>query len=315
MSFPTPDNVGRPRRGVWSRLQSGVVFAAAGFMLGISVLSLAVPLTSVKAVVIKLAMGVVISVFGFLIGLLLSRRIALWGLAIAVAIAIPTLEGIFTARAAINALKTKPSNSSISSGAFSIVLSDIPRPVVMTLPEGFRLAATPDEKAKRERYLNFFRLNPAYKGSYEEVLLKDWSQDNPRPQIVVSTIQAARADQGSIGSDAWAKLKQEFESANSEEIKRLRAEFRNKLRDSSSVGLSMEETAFSSTKSADPNAVILLSRNQVQASGLSLDDLTARKIIYHNGYLITVDVVVAADRPDALNELQRLAEAVRIHEI
>lgn len=315
MSSPTPDDVSRPHRGLWSRLQSGVICAAAGFMLGISVLSLAVPLTSVKAVLIKLAMGVIIGTIGFLVGLLLSRRIALWSLGIAVATAIPTLQGISAARTDLNALKAKTSNSSISSGAFSIVLSDIPRPVVMSLPEGFRLAATPNEKAKRVRLLNFFRLNPAYKGSYEEVLLQDWSPENPRPQVVVSTIQAARADQGSIGPAAWSQLKQEFESANSEEVKRLREEFRNKFRGSSSVGFSMEETAFSNTQSADPNAVILLSRNQLQADGLSFDDLTARKIIYHNGYLVTVDVVVAADRPDALNELQRFIEAVRIQEI
>jgi hypothetical protein len=100
-----------------------------------------------------------------------------------------------------------------------------------------------------------------------------------------------------------------------DEIKRLREEFRSQFRHGSPVGFSFDEAAFSTAHSFDPNAVVLLSRNQLQAAGNIYDGLSARKIIYHSGYLVTVDVVVSDDGPDALNELQKLVDAVRIREI
>lgn len=316
MSVPAPDDVSRPRRGMWSRLQSGIIFAAAGFMLGISVLSLAVPLTSVKAVVIKLAMGVVIAVFGFLIGLLLSRRVALWSLGLVLVTAVPTLQGIFAARSDLNALAASRSLiPDVLQSAFSITLTDIPRPVVVSVPEGFRVASTPEEKARRERLLNFFRVHPAYKGSYEEVLLRDWSQPHPRPQIIVSTIRAARSDQGRFSPNDWEEIKKSFVASNAGEAKQLREEFMSKFRDGSPVGFSLSEADFTSIESSDPNAVVVLSRNQLQADGVSHDDFSARKIIYHNGYIVMVDIIVAADQPGALSQLREFVEDVRIRRI
>ncbi len=315
MTSPNDQPQGGSRRSLWSRLQSGAILAGAGFLLGISVFSLAVPLTSIKAAVIKLAMGVIVGFFAFLIGLFLSRRVSLWGLVLAATIAIPTLQGIYQARLDLQQLSQRSVPSRSIPDNFSIVLSDIPRPVLMDLPSGFRLASTAEEKAKRDRLLNFFRLNPAFKGSYEEVLLRAWTSASSRPQIIISTLQSARNGQGAITKDFWAQLKHDFEAGNFEEQVALRHQFRKDFHDGSPVDIGLKEQSFSATSSPDPNSVVILSRNQLEVAGTVYDDLSARKIIYHNGFLVTVGVVIAADSPDALSELQRLVDAIHVRDI
>jgi hypothetical protein len=84
----------QPKRNFTNRILSAFLFAFGAFALGATVLSIAAgPISSPRAIVVRLLMGVVMSVIAAPIGLFVSVRIATASLVLSLLLAVPSLIG------------------------------------------------------------------------------------------------------------------------------------------------------------------------------------------------------------------------------
>lgn len=204
----------------------------------------------------------------------------------------------------------------LRAGEFPVSFTDIPRPVVLQIPVGFEPAVTGAAKARRERLLDFYRLNPAYKGRYEDVFVRNWLVDNPMPQIICSTLGAVRHAQGSITAKDWDGIRKEaLSSISSKEIATIRSQFRPNIEANSPVQLHTSDELLWLEKQQDPTSVVVLANMTSTIDGRSVKVFSARKIIYHEGYLVTVDVVLDATQADALASLKEYVESIKVSRI
>lgn len=198
---------------------------------------------------------------------------------------------------------------------FSVVVQGIPRPVSMSFPADFRLADSHSARERRERLLNFYRLNPAYKGHYDEILLRDWSSPDRLPSIVIGILGTTERHQGRITTKDWQAIRQEFATANKKRVTEIRDQYRPPIEANSPIPMKTTEELIWFEQQADPNSVIVLAHLRSELDGKLETVFSARKLLYHNGYLLFANVVVDSSRPNALKTIKEYLAALSIKSV
>lgn len=198
---------------------------------------------------------------------------------------------------------------------YSIVISSIPRPVTLSFPAGFMLADSSEARLRRERFLNFYTLNPEYSGNYDDILLLDWSSIERFPQIVVGSLGATSRFQGNISESNWESIRAEFEKATPGQIAKIRDEWRPRIESGSPVPLSTYEELVWLEEQNDPNSITALSHFRTETDGELETTFSARKLMYHDGYMVFANIVVDASKPNALQDIQDYLVGINIESI
>lgn len=198
---------------------------------------------------------------------------------------------------------------------FSVIVPGIPRPVTMSFPDGFTPPGTTAARERRERFLEFYRQNPAMKGKYSEILLRDWESAARLPQIVVGALGATVESQGRISSSDWGKIREMFLKASAVDISKIRAEARPAIEAGSPTTDRTSDELLWLEDQRDPNSVIMLAQMRSLIGDERDDVFSARKLIFYRGYLLFVNVVVDSSKPDALRTVQSYLSAIAIESI
>lgn len=201
---------------------------------------------------------------------------------------------------------------SLKAARFSVVVADIPRPVTIEFPEGFHLADTPAARERRERFLNFYRLNPAYKGKYGDVLLTNWVGSYRLPILVVGVLGSTSRVQGKITKKEWASLRETLLTSSPEKIKEIREKWRPIIETNSPVPFKTTEELLWFEQQRDTFSAALLAHLRQEFDGKLETVLSARKFLYHDGYVVFVNIAVDASNPDALKTLKQYVDSIRI---
>ena len=195
---------------------------------------------------------------------------------------------------------------------YSIILPEFPRPVTIAFPSDFRPASTMEEKSRNAALLAYFRLNPSMKGNYEHAFLKDWQNPEPMPQIVIGTLGITTGKQGKISSKNWAEVRGYLLQASKMEMDKVRQEITPKIMQTSPISEKIHNELFWFEKQDDPYSATVLSLISTNREGKILDHFSARKVMFHNGYMLFANVVVDANKPDALNEIRDYLSSLRV---
>ena len=198
---------------------------------------------------------------------------------------------------------------------FSVMVPGIPRPVTLSFPDGFRPPSSTEERDCRERFLDFYRLNPAIKGKYTEVLLRDWKSDDRLPQIVIGALGSTEKQQGRISQSNWQEIREMFLKSGAPEIKNIRESLRPKVEAGSPVTNVTTNELLWIEEQEDPNSVTLLAQMQSQLDGKKVDVISARKLLFYKGYLLFANIVVDSSKPDALRDLKTYLAAIAVEDI
>lgn len=185
----------------------------------------------------------------------------------------------------------------------------------MSFPSDFRLADSHSARERREHLLNFYRLNPAYKGHYDEILLRDWSSTNRLPSITVGVLGTTERHQGKITSENWRALRNEFATANKKRVNEIRDQYRPQLEAKSPVAIKTTEELIWFEEQADPNSIVVLAHLRLEVDGKRETVFSARKILYRNGYLVFANVVLDASHPNALRTLKQYLAVLSIKDL
>ena len=195
---------------------------------------------------------------------------------------------------------------------YSIVLNQLPRPITINFPEGFKLANTQSERVSRKGLLHYYKLNSAFKGDYDEVLLKEWSSENKLPIIVVGTLSSTRNIQGKITKEKWIGLRKILIESNKNKIKDIRNEWQLRFRVHSEflVKFTNQLSWFDADNSE--NSVSILSHLRGERDGILLSEFILRKLMFFDGYLVFVDIHVNSSLPNTLQDIKQWASAIEI---
>ena len=199
--------------------------------------------------------------------------------------------------------------------SYAIMLFGIPRPVTMTFPSGFMVANDNEARNRRERLLEYYRLNPSMKGRYNEILLGDWKSGTVYPQIIVGVLGVTEKYQGKITRKDWNEFRKMFSSMSSSEVAKIRSELRPNIEKSSPIEKKTLEELLWFEEQTDLNSVIILGQTRIQLADKKLDLFAARKLIYYNGYLVFSEIAVDSSKPDALKQLRNYLSAIAIEKI
>lgn len=200
-------------------------------------------------------------------------------------------------------------------GELSVVVDGLPRPATMTFPDSFSLAGSSAELDRRDRLLAFYLLNPAMKGSYDEVLLEDWSSPKRVPSIVVGSLGSLKAYQGRISQEDWDGIRQQFANASRKQISDVRRSYSPAVLAGSPVASDVTSELIWFEQQEDPNAVVLLAHLRGESVGEKSTEFSARKLIFHEGYVLFANVFVDASQPNALAIIKSFVEAISIKSI
>ncbi len=195
---------------------------------------------------------------------------------------------------------------------YSLILPEFPRPATIAFPEGFLPPTTKEEKERHSRLLEYFRLNPERKGNYEHVFLKDWQNPNPMPQIVIGTLGATKGNQGKISKKNWEEIREYFIQASEAEIEKVRREITPRVMQSSPINEELQKDLVWIEDQNDPNSATTLSYIRVMRDEDNPEQFSARKIMYHNGYMIFANVVVDANQAAALSNIRKYLNDLKL---
>lgn len=195
---------------------------------------------------------------------------------------------------------------------FSVIVDDIPKPVTIEFPKGFVLANDSPARERRERLLNFFRLNKALKGKQSEILLTDWRRKQRLPCIIVGVLATTTKHQGKLTENNWNSIRAEFIRLNQEGIKAIRDKFRPPIEANSPISMKITEELVWLEQQQDPQSAVIMAHFRQEIDGELETVFSARKLIFHKGYLISVNVVVDSSKPEALKNLKDHLKAIRV---
>lgn len=199
--------------------------------------------------------------------------------------------------------------------SFSVIVPGIPRPVTMTFPDGFTPPDSTAARNRRDSFLEFYRKNPAMKGKYCEVLLLNWKSTARIPQIVVGVLGSTERQQGRISASDWSKIREMFLKASASEITKIREKIWPVVDAGSPVATKVSEELLWLDDQRDQNSVVILAQMRSQIGGEKDDVFSARKLIFHQGYLLFVNIVVDSSKPAALREIRSWLPAISIESI
>jgi hypothetical protein len=195
---------------------------------------------------------------------------------------------------------------------FTISVRDISRPINMTFPEGFFLAESAAAKQRRDRFLDFFRLNPALKGRFDEILLQDWTSEERYPPIVIGTLGSTTREQGRMSNARWREIRQAVLALTPSSIAKIRTDFRPRIEAGSPVATKTTDELIWFEDQTDPNELVALAHMRSEIEGVPETIFSARKFLYHNGYLVVANVYVDSSSPDALRTIRTYLDALNI---
>jgi hypothetical protein len=193
---------------------------------------------------------------------------------------------------------------------FSIIVEGVPRPVTMSFPPGFRLAATTPEKELRQISLEAFRkIGPSF---YNEILLQKWAaNDSGLPNIVVGSVASMAARQGQMTLQYWQSLKAIYAGLSKKNLAEMIELVRSRLEATAQV----TDMLVWSEIDKDPNTIIVFSHSQIVVNGERLSIFTGQKTILHGGYAVFAQVSVDSSRPNVLKELKDFLDSIGIESI
>jgi hypothetical protein len=206
---------------------------------------------------------------------------------------------------ALSALTSKAEN-------FSVIMPEFPRPVTIAFPSGFRPASSNEERIRNAALMAYWRLNPSIKGNYEHAFLKDWQNPEPMPQIVIGTLGVTKGKQGKISAKNWAEIRGYLLEASQKEIDKVRKEITPKIMRTSSISEEIQNDLVWIEKQDDPSTATILCHINANREGQIIEHLSARKVMYHNGFMMFANVVVEANKPDALNEIRNYLNSLHL---
>ena len=202
--------------------------------------------------------------------------------------------------------------SSVSADTFTILCKDIDYPVTIVVPDGFTLAKTQSEIARRDRNLSYHNDNKGIRGTYSEVFRSKWSDVGPFPVIFVSTLGTTRAAQGKITESAWENLRTQFENLSREKIKEYRNRYQPKIRENMPYKDFQVQDELSWASGDYQDKAVIMSRAEFSVNGTSYKELGARTINYIDGYLIVLDFKIDATQPNSMESLKSWVENTTI---
>lgn len=198
---------------------------------------------------------------------------------------------------------------------YSVVVGGIARPVTLSVPDSFKLANSSEARGRRERLLAFFSSNSALKGSYDEVLLQDWQSAGRVPVIVVGTLGAVKNHQGQVSAHDWEDIRRQFEQVAPSKVAEIRNAYRIRIEANSPVLRSTVDDLVWFEHQRDPLSVVVLARIEVEEEGKRWTEFTARKIMYHRGFIVFANVAVDAAQAGALSTLKQYLVELSIVDI
>lgn len=152
------------------------------------------------------------------------------------------------------------------------------------------------------------------KGKYNEILMLEWNSPARVPIIIVGSLGATQNHQGKISTKDWRLLRDEFLQYSRDQIKSIRELTRNVERNAPIPVKTIDEL-FWIDKQSDPSSVILLLHNRSKVDGVIETVFSARKLLYFNGFLIFVNVIVDSSKPDALKVIKEYLDQIYITSI
>lgn len=197
---------------------------------------------------------------------------------------------------------------------FSVIVEGVPRPVTMSFPPGFRLAAKTSEKELREIFLKSIRkTGPSF---YNEVLLERWMEnDSGLPNIVVGSVASMADKQGELSPQYWRTLKQIYAAFSKKNLGEMIDIARSNVKENEQARLQITEGLVWSEIDSDPNTIMVFSHSQVVANGVRVSVFTGQKMILHNGYAVFAQVSVDSSLPNALKKLKTYLDQIGIKSI
>jgi hypothetical protein len=192
---------------------------------------------------------------------------------------------------------------------YSVIVEGVPRPVTMSFPPRFRLAANTSEKELREMFLKSIRKSgPSF---YNEVLLEQWTEnDSGLPNIVVGSVASMADKQGQLTPEYWRTLKQIYATISKKHLDEMINIVR--LKAPEEARLQTTDSLVWSEIDSDPNTIIIFSHTQAAANGLRVSVFTAQKTILHNGYAVFAQVSIDSSLPNALKTLKTYLDQISI---
>lgn len=220
-------------------------------------------------------------------------------------------RGAFVRPALIGMAMLLSSAQSVHADTYTIAAGSIDKAVEIYVPAEFRLAGTGAELARRERLLNFYRLNSAIRGTYTEIFRANWDTVYPYPAMVVSTLATTKNMQGKISEEDWMELRALFRNSSTSQIAKYREQYQPGIRSNMPVDYSvLEEMMWAATSFDDRTVVMLLS--EWQSEDTRYIELSARTVLYHDGYLIVLDFKEDASKPGAAARLRDWVSETRV---
>ena len=195
---------------------------------------------------------------------------------------------------------------------YSIIVEGIARPVTMTFPDGFLLADSDQARLRRERLLAFYRQNPRLRGQYDEILLPDWSSAARYPVIVVGTLGSTARQQGRISRSYWLDIRRTLLALTPSNIKMIRDDYRPRMEEGSPVETETTEELVWLEEQTDPDSAVVLAHLRSQVDGTLEATFSARKIMFHSGYVLFVNIHLDSSSPGALSTIRSFLDALKI---
>lgn len=196
---------------------------------------------------------------------------------------------------------------------YPVWLEGCPSELRLRVPSLFSRAAGADAIAFRSAILTQLHLNPGRKARYSEVLLTDWSEGTPFPQISVASLGSVIPRQGRITETEWLRLKREMLSASAAQRDQWVSEGLKKLAPGRPTEIEDIKGRISKLSEEKPNSIALFGTSTAVVSGRAMQLHSVSKLIYIRQCLAQVMTSVDATRPRALDELTRFASLIDVN--
>lgn len=195
---------------------------------------------------------------------------------------------------------------------YSVIVEGVPRPVTMSFPPSFRLAAKTSEKELREIFLKSIqKTSPSF---YNEVLLERWTEnDSGLPSIVVGSVASMADKQGQLTPEYWRALKQIYAAVSKKSLDEMINIVR--LKTPEEARLQITDGLVWSEIDSNPHIIIVFSHTQSVKNGLIVSVFTGQKTILYNGYAVFAQVSVDSSLPNALKNLKTYLDQISIKSI
>lgn len=190
-----------------------------------------------------------------------------------------------------------------------VSLSSVPPSSRVTVPLEFTMPSSTDEHEASGRILHLLRSNPGIAGRFSDVLWRRWGE-LPGAYIVIGELGSMARQQGSITAEEWQGVLALAHRSTPPETQRRIEEIRRQVQVGSPVQVENLRIGEPVIYTED-EAYVVVAAVQATVDGLNVSYLTARKLMYSNGYSVIADINVNANQLGAADSLRRYIRTVR----